>query len=163
MAILNPAKAIRSLKKTPLILDAVLKPITQEMAQSYTDGADGWSILYIMCHLYDYEHFYTERARLMLELDNPTFPQVMSNDDLAQHRNYAGQSLHDTLESYLTKRREFIQLLEGLSEEQWARQGNHPQTGEVTVLTLAVNTALHDIDHIGQIIQAITYSGADIA
>jgi hypothetical protein len=78
---------------------------------------------------------------------------------LAVHRNYAGQSLHDTLESYLTKRREFIQLLEGLSDEQWARQGNHQQQGEVTVLTLAVNTALHDVDHIGQILQAINYSG----
>ena len=159
MAILSPAKAIRSLKKTPFILESVLKPITQDMAKTYTDGADGWSILYIMCHLYDYEHFYTERARLMLELDNPTFPQVMNNDELAVHRNYAGQNLRDTLESYLTKRREFIQLLEGLSDEQWTRQGNHQQQGEVTVLTLAVNTALHDVDHIGQILQAISYSG----
>jgi hypothetical protein len=159
MAILSPAKAIRSLNKTPFILESILKPITQEMAKSYTDGADGWNILYIMCHMYDYEHFYTERARLMLELDNPTFPPVMTNDDLAIHRQYAYQNLHDTLASYLTKRREFIQLLEGLTEEQWARQGVHSQQGDVTVLTLAVNTALHDVDHIGQILQAISYSG----
>jgi uncharacterized damage-inducible protein DinB len=155
MAILNLHKALRSLRKTPLILQHILKPVTQEMAQTLRDGDDGWSILYIMCHLYDYEQIYTERARLSLELNNPTFPVVPSNDELSEQRQYQNQNMREILDGYLIRRQEFIKLLESLTDEQWARQGIHRQTGESTVLHLAINTALHDIDHIGQIIQAM--------
>ena len=155
MALLNPHKALRSLRKTPLILQRMLEPITQDMAQSLRDGDDGWSILYIVCHLYDYEQIYSERARLMLELNNPTFPVVPSNDELSEQHQYQNQDMREILDGYLTRRQEFIKLLEGLSDEQWARQGVHRQTGESTVLHLAINTALHDIDHIGQIVQAM--------
>ena len=143
------------MRKTPLILQRTLQPITQEMAQSLCDGNDGWNILYIVCHLYDYEQIYTERARLMLELNNPTFPVVPGNDELSEQHQYQNQDMGEILDGYLTRRQEFIKLLEGLSDEQWARQGIHRQTGESTVLHLAINTALHDIDHIGQIVQAM--------
>jgi hypothetical protein len=125
------------------------------MAQSLRDSDDGWSILYIVCHLHDYEQIYTERARLMLELSNPTFIAVPSNDELSERHQYQNQNMREMLEDYLSRRQTFIKLLESLTDEQWVRQGIHLQTGEATVLSLAINAALHDIDHLGQIVQAI--------
>ena len=107
-----------------------------------------------MCHLRDYEQLFYQRAQLMLKNDNPTFPNV-SNELLIEQNAYDRQDVHEAFQDYLQKRREFIGLLESLTDEQWSRRGIHPQTGETTVLTLAINTALHDINHIGQIVQAM--------
>ena len=41
--------------------------------------------------------------------------------------------------------------LEGLDEAQLARPGIHPETGAMTILHLAINTVLHDVDHMEQI------------
>jgi hypothetical protein len=61
--------------------------------------------------------------------------------------------MRQVLDVYIQKRRDFTGLLESLTSEQWMRRGIHPATGETTILTLALNTALHDIDHMGQIVQ----------
>jgi len=42
-----------------------------------------------------------------------------------------------------------------LSDEQWERRGQHPYFGETTILTQAVNNAIHDLDHIEQIARAL--------
>jgi uncharacterized damage-inducible protein DinB len=154
MSILNPNKALRSLRKTPLILDAILRDVTQEQAQQYTDGPDGWSVLYVMCHIADYEFIYYERMRLMLDTDDPLFPDV-SNDELIRAHNYGAQNLREEYRRYAKQRQVLITLLEGLNNDQWARRGTYPTVGEATVLTLAVNVALHDLNHIEQIVHTL--------
>ncbi len=154
MPILNPFKALRSLHRTPVILEAVLRNVTQEQAQQFTDGPDGWSVLYVMCHIADYEFIYSERMRLMLETDDPLFPDV-DNDALIRDHNYAGQNLREAFQRYADQRRVLIALLEGLNDDQWARRGTYLTAGEGTVLTLAINIALHDLNHIEQIVHSL--------
>ena len=154
MPILNPAKALRSLRKTPVILEAMLRDVTQEQAQQYTDGPDGWSVLYVMCHLADYEFIYYERVQLMLETDEPLFPDV-NNDDLIRDHDYAARKLREEYRRYAEQRQVLIAVLEGLTDEQWARRGMYPTAGEATVLSLAINVALHDLNHIEQIVHTL--------
>jgi hypothetical protein len=157
MPILNPTKALRSLRKTPVILDALIGDLTQAQAVAATDGPDGWSVLEIVCHLADLEVIFSERARLLLENDHPHFPNV---DQLAlvQANDYAGQDVHEMFKRYLARRRKFITFLEGLDDVGWAREGEHPETGDTTLVTLAINTALHDVNHIEQIASALAVS-----
>jgi len=59
--VLSPHKALRTLRKTAALLDGTLAGVTHEQATSLRDGADGWSVLFIVCHLRDYEIAWRER------------------------------------------------------------------------------------------------------
>jgi hypothetical protein len=56
----------------------------------------------------------------------------------------------------LRARREgLITLLDSLTSEQWRRPGLHPQQGPATVLDVAINIGLHDIDHLEQLVRCV--------
>jgi hypothetical protein len=152
MAILDKGKALRSLPKTIALLRFILNDVTQEQAMNSWDG--DWNVVFVVCHLRDLEAAYLQRIHMMLEQDNPTFP---ANDQraMAIERNYAGADLRMALAEFEVLRREFIALLRSLSDEQWERRGQHPYFGETTILTQAINNAIHDLDHIEQIARAL--------
>lgn len=152
MALLSKGKALRSLPKTIALLRFILHDVTQEQAMNSWDG--DWNVVYVVCHLRDLEAAYLERVRMMLTEDNPTFP---SNDQnaMAIDSNYAQADLRTALAEFEALRREFIALVRTLSDEQWERRGQHPYFGETTILTQAMNNAIHDLDHIEQIARAL--------
>ncbi|HEX2623573.1 MAG TPA: DinB family protein [Phototrophicaceae bacterium] len=152
MALLDKGKALRSLPKTPALLCFILQDVTQEQAMNSWDG--DWNVVFVVCHLRDLEAAYLQRIHMMLQEDNPTFP---GNDQraMAIDRNYAEADLRTALAEFEVIRREFIALLRSLSDEQWERRGQHPFFGETTILTQAVNNAIHDLDHIEQIARAL--------
>lgn len=160
MAVLNLQKAIRSLEKTPVILQTILKGVTQEEAVRATDGPEGWSVLYIVCHLQDCEEIFLERVRMSVEMDKPVLNYV-SNDDLIQKNDYANQILEDVLAQLATLREQTLAYVRLLSDEQLARTGIHPMWGENTALDYIVNIALHDIDHTEQLIKTMGYFHKD--
>jgi hypothetical protein len=152
MALLDKGKALRSLPKTMALLRFILHDVSQEQAMNSWDG--DWNVVYVVCHLRDLEAAYIERVHMMLEQDDPTFPANDQNA-MAIERNYAGADLRTVLGEFGALRREFIALVRSLSDEQWERRGQHPYFGETTVLTQAVNNAIHDLDHIEQIARAL--------
>ena len=152
MALLDKGKALRSLPKTPALLRFILSDVTQEQAMNSWDG--DWNVVFVVCHLRDLEAAYLQRVRMMLEEDNPTFP---ANDQraMAIERHYAEADLRSALAEFEALRRAFIALVASLSDAQWERRGQHPFFGETTVLTQAINNAIHDLDHIEQISRAL--------
>ena len=152
MALLDKGKALRSLPKTPALLRYILQDVTQEQAMNSWDG--DWNVVFVVCHLRDLEAAYLQRLHMMLEQDNPTFP---ANDQraMAIEREYAQADLRTALEEFEALRREFITVLRTLTDEQWERRGQHPYFGETTILTQAVNNAIHDLNHIEQISRAL--------
>lgn len=152
--VLNPSKALRTMRKTPTILTTLLHGVPQAQAETWRDGADGWSVLYIICHLRDIETLFMQRVEDMLAQPHPTFA-VISNDQLIQQHNYGQQEMRHALAEYQTHRQAFLALLEPLTDEQWQRTGMHPEQGPATVLDIAVNTGLHDVDHLEQIVRCM--------
>ncbi len=154
MAILSPFKALRTLRKTPLILQTLLAGVEHAEAVARTDGPNGWNIVFILCHLRDYEVACIKRVNDMLTRDCPTF-ETWDNDELARKNEYDKQTFQIVLGDYLSLRRQFIALLEGVTDAQWARKGMNPQQGEGTVLDVAINAGLHDVDHIEQVTRCV--------
>lgn len=148
--ILNPDKALRTLRKTPALLDLVLNGLGEAAASALRDGPDGWSILYIVCHLRDYERVVAARVELMLASDDPVLPS-MDNDALARDGDYAAQSLAAVRAGLRARRAALLDRLTDLDATGWQRPGHHPQQGAATVLDVAINAGLHDIDHLEQI------------
>jgi hypothetical protein len=152
MGILSRGKALRSLPKTPALLNYILRDVTQEQAENSWDG--DWNVLYVVCHLRDLEAAFNLRLDMMLEQDNPTFPENDQNAMVITN-HYAEAGLRQALAEFEAMRRRYIRMLESLSDEQWERRGQHPYFGETTVLTGAINSAIHDLDHIEQISRAL--------
>jgi hypothetical protein len=152
MPLLERGKALRSLPKTPALLRYVLQDVSQEEAVNSWDG--NWNVVYIVCHLRDLEAAYTQRIHMMLEQDNPSFPPN-DNEALAIENRYAEADLRMSLAEFEDLRRGFIALIKPLNDEQWARRGQHPYFGETTILSQAINNAIHDLDHIEQIARAL--------
>jgi hypothetical protein len=152
--LVNPAKALRTLRKTHIVLMDVLRGVTEAQARELRDGADGWSVLFIACHLRDYEVIYCERVEAMLAQERPTF-EVATNEEWVRRGAYEAQNLGAVLADLRARRVGLIARLEGLSDEQWRRAGMHPEQGPATVLDVAVNTGLHDVDHLEQIVRCL--------
>lgn len=152
--LVNPAKALRTLRKGPPIVEAVLAGVTQEQAASLRDGPDGWNVLYIICHLRDIEAIFTDRARDLLASPGATF-RVVPNDVLIERGNYGAQDLRAALAEYAARRAAFVALLDGLTDDQWRIAGAHPEQGPATLLDVAVNAGLHDTDHIEQLVRVL--------
>jgi hypothetical protein len=152
--LLGPGKALRSLRKTALLLAAVLDGVSPERAVALRDGDDGWSVRLIVCHLLDYEADVRGRVAAMLEREMPVFV-LTSNADLAARHVGETRALPALLADLGARRADLIATLEGLSDEQWMRRGLHPEQGPATVLEVAVNAALHDIDHLEQLVRCL--------
>lgn len=148
--VLNPDKALRTLRKTPALLDFALAGLDEAAARELRDGAEGWSILFIACHLRDYERVVAARIEAMLAEDDPTLPS-MDNEALAREGEYVDQSLFAVREDLRARRAALIARLAALDAAQWQRPGHHPQQGAATVLDVAINAGLHDVDHLEQI------------
>lgn len=154
MPIFSPEKALRDFVKTPVILGVIVRGVDQQRARQATDGPDGWSVLEVMCHLNDYETIFFDRARQIVETDLPKFGTV-DHEALVTINDYAGQDFAGVLASYSAKRRVYVDFLRQLSADQWQRRGIHPSWGEITLVEHVINTTLHDVNHIEQIIKAL--------
>lgn len=152
--LINPGKALRTLRKTPSILAALLQGITQEAAMTLRDGDDGWNVVFIVCHMRDVERIFIQRVCDLLAGPNPTFA-VIPNDELMRRRDYTTADLRQTLAEYELARREFIALVEPLTDEEWLLTGLHPSQGPATLLDVAINSGLHDVDHLEQILRCL--------
>ena len=154
MPVIDAERALLSLRQSPVVLDAVLSGVTTERAREATDGPDGWNVVGVVCHLRDYERVFFARATLMLEADNPALP-APDPDELARTSDYAAQDLATALAAFHTNRRRFLGVLTGLEEEGWGRRGVHPRMGTMTILELALHVALHDVNHVEQIVHTL--------
>ena len=148
--ILNPDKAMRTLRKTPALLDFALAGLDEAAARTLRDGPDGWSILFIVCHLRDYERIVAARVEAVLSADNPLLPAA-DNDALVRDGNYGAQSFAAVREELRAQRTALLASLANLDAARWQRPGHHPQQGSATLLDVAINAGLHDVDHLEQI------------
>ena len=151
---MHPARFQRSLVRTPVILQGLLRDVDNEQARSATDGPDGWSVLQIVCHLRDFEGFFRGRAELALTQANPKLP-AYDHEHIAIERDYQSQDLQNALATFIEERKRFLRLMQSLDDAQWARMGLHPELGWISVLDMAMQVTLHDIDHTEQITRCL--------
>ncbi|MBI1278415.1 MAG: hypothetical protein GC179_09830 [Anaerolineaceae bacterium] len=154
MAMFTAEKAIRAMEKTPLVLDYIIRDLSNERAKQLASNAKGWNALEVMCHLVDIEDIFFSRAKRMIGENKPEFSPT-NPDELAVQHDYAHQDIHDMFERFVQRRQEFIAFLTPLQEEDWSRRGVHPSSGVITVLELATNVGLHDLNHIAQMTVAL--------
>ena len=147
----DQTKGIAVLERTPHALRAMLAGLPPEWIEA-TEGPETWSPFDVVGHLvYGERANWIPRARLIL--DQGEQRRFTPFDRFAQFRESEGKSITDLLDEFERLRTENLATLTGwgLTDEQLALQGEHPEFGAVTLRQLLSTWVAHDLAHTGQI------------
>lgn len=154
-------RAIEILKQTPATIEAMLGGLSAEWTAGGVNEAS-WAPFDIVGHLiHGDETDWMPRAEIILaQGENRTFVPF---DRLAQFENSNGKTLGQLLDTFKNLRAANLDRLAlwDLSEEQLELKGMHPELGEVTLRQLLATWAVHDLNHVKQISEALAdkYAG----
>lgn len=157
------SNSIRILERTPLVLLSMLSDLPEELAMA-NEGNDTWSPYDIAGHLIHGEKTdWTERLKIILS-DNPD-KSFSSFDRYAQFSESRNKSLNDLLSEFKNLRHDNIKYLKelDLKDEDFHKEGIHPEFGAVTLSQLLSAWTVHDLDHLAQISRVIAYQYKDSA
>lgn len=145
------------LRLTPSLLDTLLIPLPEDWTHRKL-REDAWSPFEVVGHLIEGEKTdWLPRIELILAHDDePTF---LPFDRTSHLGTYDGVGLQDLLRKFREIRMDNLHRLSGLgiSSSDLGRTGMHPTLGSTTVANLLSAWAVHDIDHLDQILRTIVH------
>ncbi len=118
------------------------------------DEADGWTTRQIVHHLADSEMTSAIRLRRLLVEDTPEIAGY-DEGEFARRLHYDDRPIGPSLDALEAARATSAQLLERLTEEDWARAGTHTESGPYSVDDWLRIYAAHGHDHAEQIRRAV--------
>ena len=147
---MKPNEIIDQLQANRLIFKTLLADKTDKQIK-YKPDDKSWSILEIICHLYDEERedfrFRTINTLLTPEIKPPSIDPpgwVLS-------RKYAKQNYKKKVKAILLERQNSIKKLKSIKNPAWKNTYEHPFAGKMTAYQLLTNWLAHDYHHIRQI------------
>jgi hypothetical protein len=149
------------LGRTPEILDALLRGLPEPWVHE-NDGPGTWSSVDVMAHLIEAEETnWIPRARhLIAHGESAAFPPF---DRLGFVEKSKGKSMAEILDAFRRARSRSLQDLEELrlGPRDLERRGRHPDFGVVTLGQLLATWAIHDLNHVGQIVNVLARQHAE--
>ncbi len=109
-----------------------------------------WSAREIVHHLGDSESTSAIRLRKLLVEDNPVI-QGYDQDQFATKLHYNDRDMAPALEAFRSARATTTQLLSMMTEEEWAREGVHSESGPYSAEKWLTIYADHAHNHAAQI------------
>jgi hypothetical protein len=130
------------------VLDALAGITDQEL--DARPAADQWSPREIVHHLADGEMTSAIRLRRLLVEDAPALPGY---DEMAFSRtlHYNDRPIQAALDALSAARRTTLEILERMTEADWARAGTHSEMGPYSVDDWLTIYGTHAHDHAAQI------------
>jgi hypothetical protein len=134
-----------------VVAEAVTGASDEELDRRPAPGK--WSGREIVHHLADSEMTAAIRVRLLLAQDRPAIAGY--DQDAFARRLHYDRPIAKSLEAFKAARDSTAELLDGLSPEEWRREGVHSEMGRYNVETWLEIYAQHAHKHAGQILVAI--------
>ena len=149
-------EAFEILGRTPAVLDGLLRGTSPSWHEIQEDS-DTWTAFDVVGHLIHAEETdWVPRARIILEHGEarPFDPF----DRAAQLERSVGRTLDELIDRFAEVRRANLELVRQweLTETQLAIRGCHPSLGTVTLRQLLATWAVHDLNHVGQIVRVMS-------
>jgi hypothetical protein len=146
---------IEIIERTPVVLRHLLQGLNDEWTHN-NEGGESWSPYDIVGHLIHGEkRDWMLRVNTILEHgDTQAFEPF---DRYAQFTESKGKTLNNLLDEFETLRQANITTLRtmNLTDEQFTRMGMHPSLGRVSLTNLLATWAVHDLNHIKQIVRVM--------
>jgi uncharacterized damage-inducible protein DinB len=148
-------EAVAILRRTPVTLAALLRGLPETWTRG-TEGPGTWSAHDVVGHLLEAEEAdWIVRARVILEHGEGR--PFESFDRTAMFEKLAGWSLDQVLDAFAEARSANLAALAALAitPERLALRGTHPALGTVTLGQLLATWVVHDLNHIGQVVEVL--------
>ena len=136
---------IEQLRRYPDRLRGIIAD-TDDDELTRAGAGGGWGPVEVFCHLRDIDELFVERVTRMLTEDDPFIP-VVDETLWPIERDYASQDPRVALDEFAERRARFVEILAGLTPEQWLRRGHHEESGEQTIFWYAQHATEHDAMH----------------
>jgi uncharacterized damage-inducible protein DinB len=154
-------QAVEMLRRTPATLTALLRGLPDAWTLS-TEGPDTWSAYDIVGHLlHGEETDWIERTRVILEYGEKQPFNTFNRT--AMFEQSQGRSLDQLLAAFAEARTKNLETLRELriTPEKLTLTGAHPALGTVTLSQLLATWVVHDLNHIGQIVEVMSRQYAE--
>src|SRR5260370_22853031 len=114
-----------------------------------------WSSLETLTHLRDViVHVYGLRVRRLFYEDAPLFADF--DEEAYRPASLArGESVEYLLDTFVGEQEQLARLLEAVPDEEWAREGTHPQDGVISIEFLARPMGEHAEVHAAQVLAPV--------
>jgi FMN phosphatase YigB (HAD superfamily) len=120
---------------------------------------DDWSVTEVICHLRDVEREVDQaRIRQIMDETEPFIPAQMP-DEWAKSRAYQEQDGREALQEFTTARIQTLEMLRGLTPDQWSMKARHSILGPTTLQELVGFNAEHDRIHVQQVWKVLGSQG----
>jgi len=138
----------QELERSTEMIRALLAGISQEEAQIKPD-AKSWSILEVVCHLYDEEREdFREHVDFILHRQNEEWHSIDPQSWVAE-RKYNEQDLYEMSEKFFSERQKSLEWLMEISNSDWETTYTS-QYGSVSAGEMFCCWVAHDNLHIRQ-------------
>jgi hypothetical protein len=149
------------LRRTSDVLDALLGGLPDPWVRE-NEGPDTWSSFDVVGHLIEAEETnWIPRVRHLIKHgESAVFPPF---DRFGFVEKSKGQSMADMLDTFKGARARSLQDLDELrlTTGDLSRRGRHPDFGPVTLGQLLATWAIHDLNHLGQIVDVLARQHAE--
>ena len=145
----KPEAMLAILRATPAALNTLSRNIPGSF-WSERPSLTEWSLAEITCHLRDVDvELNLPRLDKVTQQSNPFLPG-MDTDRWADERNYLQQDGRSALQHFTQARIKLVNLLEGLSADDWQRPARHAIFGPTSLQELVSFIVGHDRLHVRQ-------------
>jgi len=154
-------QAIEILRRTPNTLQALLNGLPDVWTRS-TAGQGTWSACDVVGHLLQGEQTnWIMRVKVILE-QGQTRP-FESFDRTGMFEKYKDYPLDRLLDAFGEARNQNLETLRGLNitPDKLVLKGTHPALGTVTLSQLLSTWVVHDLNHIGQVVEVMARQYAE--
>jgi hypothetical protein len=153
-ASLTPAEAAALLAATSTILQAELTAMPTALVR-FRPGPEEWCALEVLGHLIETEERgFAGRIRAILVGERPQF-RGWDPSEVARQRRDAERDPTELLAEFMDRRAASVALVEGLVLEDYARGGDHPEVGFLTIGDLLHEWVHHDANHLRQLLENV--------
>jgi hypothetical protein len=150
----TPIEAATLLATTSTILQAELAAMPTALVR-YRPGPEEWCALEVLGHLIETEERgFAGRIRAILAGERPQF-RGWDPSEVARQRRDAERDPTELLAEFMDRRAASVALVEGLVLEDYARGGDHPEVGFLTIGDLLHEWVHHDANHLRQLLENV--------
>lgn len=133
------------------VIRALVAGVTAEEAR-YRPAPESWSILEVICHLYDEEREdFRQRLDIMLHRPTEALPDI-DPQGWVTSRQYNERDLGEMLEKFAEERARSLVWLKGLTEPNWETEYSN-QYGSMKAGEMFAAWVAHDNLHIRQLVE----------
>ena len=125
------------------------KGITEAQA-TYRATPNGWCIREIVGHLRDTAEVEHKRIYMMSTQTDPIL-EPYDQDAFVTEHDYMGRNIDEMIAELREWRADTVQLLTSLVNWNWARTGQHLETGRTSIRQVVEHMVEHESTHLGDI------------